>query len=92
MRMEEGLSQVRTSGESLNQLTTIVRDNAAAVRQIAHTVNQQNSGIEQIFGAVNDLSQLMAKTVERISHTTDSALALKTLSEQVTGATRDYHV
>jgi methyl-accepting chemotaxis protein len=92
MRMEEGLSQVRTSGESLNQLTTIVRDNAAAVRQIAHTVSQQNSGIEQIFTAVNDLNQLMMETVDRISRTSDSALSLKSLSEQVSTVVRDYHV
>jgi methyl-accepting chemotaxis protein len=92
MRMEEGLAQVRTSGDNLRELSTIVRDNAAAVRQIAHAVSQQNSGIEQIFTAVNDLNQLMMDTVHRISRTTDSALSLKALSEQVSEVVRDYQV
>ncbi|XXF81279.1 methyl-accepting chemotaxis protein [Myxococcaceae bacterium GXIMD 01537] len=88
--MESGLSQVRASGDNLRQLSTIVRDNAASVRQIAHAVSQQNTGIEQIFSAVSDLNALMTQTVERISHTTDSALSLKALAEQVAQVTRDY--
>jgi methyl-accepting chemotaxis protein len=91
-RMEEGLAQVRASGDNLRELSTIVRDNAASARQIAHAVSQQNSGIEQIFTAVNDLNQLMTDTVQRISVTTSSALSLKALSERVAEVVRDYRV
>jgi len=91
-RMEAGLSQVRTSGDTLRQLTVIVQDSTASARQIAQTVNQQATGIEQIFTAVNELNSLMGDTVKRISNTSDSAGALKMLSERVAQVVRAYRV
>lgn len=91
-RMEEGLGQVRASGNSLRELSTIIRDNAASVRQIAHAVNQQNGGIEQIFGAVNELNQLMTQTMDVIGNTTKSAVSLKALSDEVAEMVREYRV
>ncbi|NVJ04528.1 HAMP domain-containing protein [Myxococcus sp. AM001] len=90
--MEAGLTQVRTSGETLKQLTAIVEDSTAAARQIARTVSQQATGIEQIFTAVNELNTLMTDTVSRISTTSDSALSLKMLSERVSQVVRAYDV
>ncbi|WP_043711246.1 methyl-accepting chemotaxis protein [Corallococcus macrosporus] len=91
-RMEAGLTQVRTSGETLKQLTTIVEDSTAAARQIARTVSQQATGIEQIFTAVNELNTLMTDTMSRISTTSDSAMSLKLLSERVSQVVRAYDV
>jgi methyl-accepting chemotaxis protein len=91
-RMESGLVQARASSDSLRELSTIVRDNAASVRQIAYTVNQQSTGIEQIFTAVSDLNQLMEETVKRIGHTSSAALSLKSLSEDVSAVVGDYRV
>ncbi|NVI97455.1 methyl-accepting chemotaxis protein [Myxococcus sp. AM009] len=90
--MEAGLTQVRTSGETLKQLTAIVEDSTAAARQIARTVSQQATGIEQIFTAVNELNTLMTDTVSRISTTSDSALSLKMLSERVSQVVRAYDI
>ncbi|WP_338866197.1 methyl-accepting chemotaxis protein [Myxococcus stipitatus] len=91
-RMEAGLTQARASGDTLRQLTTIVQDSTASARQIALTVNQQATGIEQIFTAVNELNALMGDTVKRISSTNDSAVSLKMLSERVAEVVRAYRV
>ncbi|QSQ26332.1 methyl-accepting chemotaxis protein [Pyxidicoccus parkwayensis] len=91
-RMEAGLTQVRTSGDTLKQLTGIVQDSTHAARQIARTVSQQATGIEQIFTAVNELNTLMGDTVNRISNTGDAAVSLKMLSERVSQVVRAYRV
>ncbi|MBZ4422871.1 methyl-accepting chemotaxis protein [Myxococcus sp. RHSTA-1-4] len=91
-RMEAGLEQVRTSGDTLRQLTAIVQDSTHSARQIAQTVSQQATGIEQIFTAVSELNSLMEDTVNRISTTSDSAMSLKMLSERVSQVVRAYRV
>ncbi|MCP3061817.1 methyl-accepting chemotaxis protein [Myxococcus sp. K38C18041901] len=91
-RMEAGLAQARASGDTLRELTTIVQDSTASARQIAQTVNQQATGIEQIFTAVNELNAVMGDTVNRISSTNESAVSLKMLSERVAEVVRAYRV
>ncbi|MGE6759773.1 methyl-accepting chemotaxis protein [Corallococcus interemptor] len=91
-RMETGLAQVRTSGDTLRQLSSIVRDSVVSARQISNTVNQQATGIEQIFTAVNELNTVMGDTVKRIATTSESAVSLKLLSERVAAMVRDYRL
>ncbi|MDY7232198.1 methyl-accepting chemotaxis protein [Hyalangium rubrum] len=91
-RMEEGLEQVRSSGENLKELSTIVQDNSAAVRQIAAAVSQQNAGIAQIFGAVTDLSTMMNETVNSLQATTNATRALQEVAEQMQHVARSYRV
>jgi methyl-accepting chemotaxis protein len=91
-RMEEGLAQVRVSGENLRELTTIVQDNSAAVRQIASAVSQQNAGIAQIFSAVTDLSTMMNETVLSLQATTKATRALQDVAEQMQRVARSYRV
>ncbi|MFP2925751.1 methyl-accepting chemotaxis protein [Pyxidicoccus sp. 3LG] len=91
-RMEAGLAQVRTSGQTLRELSSIVQDNAAAVRQIAAAVSQQNVGINQITLAVNDLSKMMDETVARIGSTGEAATTLQIISEQLSSAVKSYRV
>ncbi|MDY7232046.1 methyl-accepting chemotaxis protein [Hyalangium rubrum] len=91
-RMESGLTQVRTSGQNLRELSNIVQDNASAVRQIAAAVNQQNVGINQITQAVNELSQMMDETVARIGSTGEAATTLQIISEQLSSAVKSYRV
>jgi methyl-accepting chemotaxis protein len=91
-RMEEGLGQVRASGENLKELSTIVQDNSAAVRQIAAAVSQQNAGITQILTAVTDLSKMMEDSMARLGSTTDAAATLKEVSDRVTQMVRSYRV
>ncbi len=91
-RMEEGLEQVRVSGDNLKELSTIVEDNAAAVRQIAAAVSQQNAGIAQIFGAVTDLSSMMNETVTSLQATAKATHTLQEVAEQMEHAARAYRV
>ena len=68
-RIDSGLSEVRTLGEKLTDLSTIVKDKSAAVRQIGTVVGQQDAGISQIFSAVSDQTKLMEDTTRRIDAT-----------------------
>ncbi|WP_434383221.1 methyl-accepting chemotaxis protein [Melittangium boletus] len=91
-RMEAGLEQVRTYGKNLRELSTINQDNAAAVRQIAAAVGQQNVGINQITTAVSDLSKMMDETVARIGATGEAATTLQIISDQLSSAVKAYRV
>ena len=91
-RMEAGLEQVRSYGKNLHELSTIVQDNTASVRQIAAAVNQQNLGISQITTAVNDLSKMMDEAVVRIGATGEAASTLQIISDQLSSAVKSYRV
>jgi methyl-accepting chemotaxis protein len=91
-RMEAGLEQVRTYGKNLRELSSIIQDNAAAVRQIAAAVGQQNVGINQITTAVSDLSKMMDETVSRIGATGEAATTLQIISDQLSDAVKSYRV
>jgi methyl-accepting chemotaxis protein len=91
-RMEAGLEQVRTYGKNLRELSSINQDNAAAVRQIAAAVGQQNVGINQITTAVSDLSKMMDETVSRIGATGEAATTLQIIADQLSSAVKSYRV
>jgi methyl-accepting chemotaxis protein len=91
-KMEGGLSQVRTSGENLQQLASIVQDNLDAVRQIAGAVSQQNAGIAQIFGAVTDQNAMMEETAMRLETTMSSIRTLCEVSENIVVLANTYEV
>ncbi len=91
-RIEGGLEQIRSSGESLQELSTIVRDSSASVRQIAAAVSQQNAGIGQIFAAVTDLSLMMDETLHRLDATTEAAARLEVISGKAAVVVAAYRV
>jgi methyl-accepting chemotaxis protein len=91
-QMQDGLAQMRASGESLRELTSIVRDNAGAARQIAVAVNQQNAGISQIFTAVTDLSSLMDETMSGVQATTRATQTLREAAERMQTVAGTYRV
>jgi methyl-accepting chemotaxis protein len=91
-QMQDGLAQVRASGESLRELTSIVRDNAGAARQIAVAVTQQNAGISQIFTAMTDLSSLMDETIHSLQATTRATSTLREAAERMETVARTYRV
>ena len=91
-QVEAGLTQARTSGESLRALSTIVQDNMGAVRQIAVAVNQQNAGVSEIFGALTDLSTMMHATMESLMASQRVTQSLREVSEQMEQVARSYRV
>ena len=90
--MESGLIQVKVSGEKLGELSRIVKDNAAAVRQIAAAVNQQNAGISQIVSAVSDLNDQMDESVKQNTATVSSVTGLREVSLRVSSVVSSFRV
>jgi methyl-accepting chemotaxis protein len=91
-QVEGGLQKVRSSGDSLHQLSEMVHDSASAVRQITVAVGQQNAGFTQIFTAVADLSNSMEQAMERLESTQVAAQTLQRVTDQVNRVARQYHL
>ena len=91
-KIDSGLQQVRTSGTTLAELSGIVKDNSAAVRQISAAVGQQNAGIAQIFGAVSDQSKMMDETITRLGATDASLAALKDACSRLVALVEQFRV
>jgi methyl-accepting chemotaxis protein len=91
-RMDVGLAQVRTSGDSIQALSGIVQDNMNAVRQIATAVNQQNAGIQEIFNALTDLSSLMHDTMVGLQDTQRVTSELRDVAQQMEKVAGSYRV
>ncbi|SEM66128.1 methyl-accepting chemotaxis protein [Stigmatella aurantiaca] len=89
-RMQNGLAQVSATGESLSELSAIMRDNANAVREIAGAVSQQDEGIAQIFGAVSELSRMMDDTEQQLGATRTAAMTLDDVSRRLTEVVTRY--
>ncbi|OJH42325.1 methyl-accepting chemotaxis protein [Cystobacter ferrugineus] len=91
-QVEGGLGKVKTSGDSLRQLSLMVNDSSEAVTQITAAVSQQNAGFAQIFNAIADLSRSMDQSLERLESTQEAADMLQKVSHQVSQVARQYHV
>jgi methyl-accepting chemotaxis protein len=89
-RMEAGLTQMKSSGQRLLELASIVKEGSNAARQIAAAVREQTAAIGQIFGAVSDQMKMMAETKERLAKTADAADALLNVSQKVAAIVRAY--
>ncbi|HZN93753.1 MAG TPA: methyl-accepting chemotaxis protein, partial [Myxococcales bacterium] len=91
-RMEQELVQVKGSGESLKELSTILQNSGNVVRQIAAAVQQQDAGFAQIFVAIADLSTLMDESLQRLSTTEQAARLVRETSEEVSQVAGAYRV
>jgi len=91
-RMEDGLVQVKSSGENLRALVGVIKDNSASVKQIANAVNQQNIGISQVFTAVKDQNTMMEETVKRLESTMEAVKALQEVAKSVSDIVGSYKV
>nr|AYM53730.1 methyl-accepting chemotaxis protein [Archangium gephyra] len=91
-QVEGGLGKVKTSGDSLRQLSLMVNESASAVTQITVAVSQQNAGFAQIFNAIADLSRSMDQAMERLESTQEAADTLQKVSTQVSQVAGQYHV
>jgi methyl-accepting chemotaxis protein len=91
-RIDQGLGEVKTSGDTLAELSRIVKDNSSAVRQISAAVGQQNAGISQIFGAVSDQSKMMEDTMTRLKASEDSVETLRAASQKLVQIVEQFKV
>jgi methyl-accepting chemotaxis protein len=83
-RVEAGSVEIKSSGESLRELSRVVRDSSQSVRQIAAAVGQQDAGINQIFIALGDQSTLMDQTVKRLDDSRRAATTVRDVVARVT--------
>jgi methyl-accepting chemotaxis protein len=83
VRMEEGLTQIRASGENLQEMAGVMQESSQAARQIAASVNQQDAGIGQIATAVGALGGAMEETVAGIRALEASATELGATSARI---------
>jgi len=90
--MAASLSQIRTSGESLRGIGTIVRETSDAALQIAAAVQQQSTGIGQIATAMRDLDKGMEQTVERIRALEQSAQQIAETATRISGIAAEFTV
>jgi methyl-accepting chemotaxis protein len=91
-QVEGGLDKVRTTEESLRQLSQMVKASSTAVTQITVAVSQQNAGFSQIFNAIADLSRSMDQAMDRLEATQDAAETLQSVSAQVSRVAGQYHL
>jgi methyl-accepting chemotaxis protein len=89
-RMQSGLEQVRATGEHLHELSSLIRDNTTAVRQIVAAVSQQDLGITQILGAVTELTIMMEDTEKEIGSTKNEAVMLDEVSRKLSEVVTRY--
>jgi len=89
-RMESGIAQVRASGDTLRNLSQMVKDSSGAVRDIASSVAQQNNGIGQIFSAIRDLNSIMEDATRRLDSNDRAVSDLKDVSDRVSGIVDTY--
>jgi methyl-accepting chemotaxis protein len=89
-RAENGLAEIRSSGETLRALSAMVKDTSDAIRQITASVSQQNAGISQIFTAVSDLGEGMRDTRSRLDSTSEAIDRLKMVTDRVSQIVSSY--
>jgi methyl-accepting chemotaxis protein len=89
--IESGLTEAKSSGDNLKELSTIVTESAQSARQIAGAVGQQNAGIAQIFTAVTDQNRMMEETVQRLDESRATAQRLKDVTKKVHNLVTRFH-
>ncbi|MGE0546215.1 MAG: methyl-accepting chemotaxis protein [Kofleriaceae bacterium] len=92
VRMEFNISQVRSSGERLRELSSLVRDTSQSVRVIAGAVSQQDAGIAQIFTAISEQSKLMDETMKRSEAAKSAVQTARDVAGQVTNVAGRFKV
>lgn len=82
-RVGTSVEQVRLFGDNMRQMSSILQDNSAQVRQISAAVNQQNQGVVQIFQALNDLNTIMEETMQRMQGAQGVTMEVRQVSNRV---------
>ena len=90
--MESGVTQMRSSGEKLRELSNIVRENVTAIRQIANAVGQQTSGINEVFGSLRELTSISDETAKAVETTDSAAAVVQQVTRQVASAVKSYQL
>jgi methyl-accepting chemotaxis protein len=91
-RMASALESVRSSGESLRELSSLTRQGSEAVRDIVSAVAEQDVGIGQVASSIDDLSNQMDETRSRIELVNGAVRNLGVVSAQITRLVQGFRV
>jgi methyl-accepting chemotaxis protein len=91
-RMGKGLDQVRSSGDSLREITAVVQKSGKAARAIVASVSEQGHAIAEITSDVLALDQAMAEALKGSRRAQTSAEALKRAAGRLTGVVRSFRM
>ncbi|MCP3141146.1 methyl-accepting chemotaxis protein [Pyxidicoccus xibeiensis] len=72
-RMEAGIAEALASGQSLRDITEVVRESSMAARSIVAAVTMQNAGVNQMSTVVSQLTEKM-KEILRATQGTQAAV------------------
>ena len=89
-KVQGSVQQLQSFGDTIKQLSGIVRDNVSSVRQISAAVTQQNQGISQIFQAVNELTKSMDQTMASLRTSDEAADQMREVSSRVAEFVGEY--
>ncbi|MCY1032651.1 methyl-accepting chemotaxis protein [Corallococcus sp. BB11-1] len=84
-RVSGSLDAVRTSGEQLQRLASIIKDTSSSVRQITAAVAQQDMGTHQIAQAIQELSGQMQRTLKVVDETQNVTHSVQSLAQRLSG-------
>ncbi|NMO13965.1 methyl-accepting chemotaxis protein [Pyxidicoccus fallax] len=91
-RIETGLVEVRATGDSLRELSAIVKENSAAARQISSAVTQQSAGVHQVFLALGELQKMMEASLRGLESTRLTANGVSEVSRSAASVVEQYQV
>jgi methyl-accepting chemotaxis protein len=87
-RAGAGAQMASRTGEIIRGLAVALRDSARAAREIARVAQHQESGIEQVLKAMNEIAHATADTVQSTQHVEKEARSLNVLASSLRDAVK----
>ncbi len=81
--MNVGLSEIEAGARTLQRLSEMVKEGAGEVGEIANAVDQQDEGIDQVFGALTQLTATLEQSAGNVARIRESIDLLETAAARV---------
>lgn len=81
--VDSGMVSVQRSGESMVQLSEVIRETALASQQIVAAVRQESIGIDQVALAMNEINKVTAQFVSSAQQSKESSAELRKVAERL---------
>jgi methyl-accepting chemotaxis protein len=91
-RANAAVALSRSAGEAIEGLAAVIKDSALAARQIAANTRQQTIGVEQIVGAISELSTAINESAEGTKIIEQGSTSLTAMSKQLAEAVGRFRV
>ncbi len=91
-RAEGAMALARSAGEAIEGLAMVIKESAVAARQIASNTRQQTVGVEQMVGAISELSAAINESAEGTRAIEQGTGTLTEISRRLGEALKRYRV